>query len=435
MANRVIGAVQSWLRQTWADFVSSIDAGLLGAARFVGLLYGPIDRSLPVNQAWRKALTYRLAKHVGWRHALGSISYLLLMILVFTGVLLSFYYRPSVEEAYPSIQHIVSDVRFGWLLRDLHMWAASLIVITVMAHMGRVYFEAAYKPPRETNWTIGLLLLLVVLLFGATGYLLPWDQWAYWTVTEALEAIEAVPLVGSLIAEAAKGDVIASGATLSRFFAIHVIVLPWILLALITYHFTLLRRRGLAPPAGEEETSPKWRVSAVWTGAEPSNEGVRFFPHHLLRSFVVAVLVIAAALTLAILFPRPVGAPADPGIVPGELVSTWVPVDVSIALVRLIGPWGFALFTLMGLALAFLPLFDRGPERRWRKRPVATALGVTFFVLFVALWVIGRSIAASPSAPDPVDTEEVAEQTVDPAVAHEAITASRADGSGPEGGR
>jgi quinol-cytochrome oxidoreductase complex cytochrome b subunit len=321
-------------------------------------------------------------------------------------------------------------------MRDLHMWAANLIVIAVMAHMGRVYFEAAYKPPRETSWTVGLLLLLVVLLFGATGYLLPWDEWAYWTVTEALEAIETVPVVGALIAGAAKGDVIASGATLSRFFAIHVIVLPWILLALITYHFTLVRRRGLAPPAGEEEASPRWRVSAVWTGDEPPKEGIPFFPHHLLRSFVVAVLVVATALTLAILFPRPVGNPADPGIVPGELVSTWVPVDVSIALIRLLGAWGFALFSLLGLMLAFLPLFDRGPERRWRKRPVATAVGVTFFVLFVALWVVGRSIAASPSPrPVPTTTESMVEPHTATAVAQGAVTAPRADGSGSEGGR
>ncbi|MDH3459312.1 MAG: hypothetical protein OER90_20915, partial [Gemmatimonadota bacterium] len=141
---RIIPAIRTWLSQTWGDFVSSVDAGLLGMVRFVGLIYGPIDRRLPINEAWRKALQYRLPSHVGWRHMFGGISYLLLIILVMTGVLLALYYRPSVEEAYPSIQHIVSKVRFGWLIRDLHVWAASLIIIAVLAHMGRVFFEAAY---------------------------------------------------------------------------------------------------------------------------------------------------------------------------------------------------------------------------------------------------------------------------------------------------
>ncbi|MDH3459240.1 MAG: cytochrome b N-terminal domain-containing protein, partial [Gemmatimonadota bacterium] len=290
--------------------------------------------------------------------------------------------------------------RFGWLIRDLHVWAASLIIIAVLAHMGRVFFEAAYKPPRETNWTMGLILLGLVLLFGATGYLLPWDQWAYWTVTEVLDAVAAVPLVGAPLADAVKGDVIASGATLSRFFAIHVIVLPWATGAVVAYHFTLVRRRKLAPPVDQPEEQRHWRVSVAVgpnDAAEPEPaEGIPFYPNHLLRSFMVASTTVAIVFTLAILFPRPIGNPADPGVVPGELVSTWVPVDVSIALIRLIGPLGFALFTLMGLSLAFLPLFDRAPERRWRKRPVATALGVAFFTGFVALWIVGRAIGSVP---------------------------------------
>ncbi len=192
MLGRILKAVGAWLSQSWSDLKASTDTNLLSGIRFLGLLYGPIDRQLPIDQAVRKSLRYRLAPHVGWRHALGSITYLLFAVLVVTGVLLALYYHPSVQEAYPSIQHIVSEVPFGWLVRDVHVWSANLIVIVAMAHMARVFFDAAYKPPRETNWLIGLLLLVVVLGFGATGYLLPWDQWAYWTVTEVLRAVRGL---------------------------------------------------------------------------------------------------------------------------------------------------------------------------------------------------------------------------------------------------
>ncbi len=392
-----------WLTQFWGDVKASTDAGLLGAARFVGLLYGPIDRRLRIDQALRKALRYRLPAYVGWQHAFGGITYLLFMVLVVTGVLLAFYYRPSAEEAYPSVQHIVSRVSFGWLIRDLHVWSASLIVIAALAHMARVFFAGAYKPPRETNWLVGLLLLVVVLAFGATGYLLPWDQWAYWTVTEVLNALDRLPLL-NLIPAVVRGDVIVSGATLSRFFALHVIVLPWIALALLVYHFILVRRRGVAPPKG---------------GQPEQREGIPFFPNHLLRSFITSVMVLAVLMTVAAVFPRPVGVPADPSTIPEQLVSTWVPVDVSLALLRLAGPWGFVLFTLLGAALAVLPLFDRRPERRLRDRPMATALGVVFFVGFVAAWLAGRQIRSLPptdrsSPAASIETEAVSDTVLNP---------------------
>ena len=391
MIRRAYSATKTWFTQTGRDLKESADAGLLGSARFLGLLYGPIDRRLHIDQALKKALRYKLPKHAGWRHAPGGITYVLFMVLVVTGVLLALYYRPSVQEAYASVQHIVSNVSFGWLIRDLHVWAASLIVIAMMLHMARVLFEGAYKPPRETNWTIGLLLLFVVLGFGATGYLLPWDQWAYWTVTEVLVAVASFPIGGNLVAEALMGDVIVSGATLSRFFSIHVIVLPWASLALLAYHFTLVRRRGIAPPIDEEETK-------AGVGAE--DDGIPFWPDHLLRSFIVTVLVLAVTISLAALFPRPVGAPANPGGLPHELVSTWVPVDVSLALLRYLGIWGFVGFTLLGVSFALIPLFDRKPERHMRKRPVVVGVGLLFFVGFIALWLLGRQIGSLPPSAD-----------------------------------
>jgi len=393
MSGRFRRAMAQWATQFWADLKSSTDAGLLSIPRFLGLLYGPIDARLPIDQALRNALSYRLAPHVGWRHALGGIAYLLFIIQVVTGVLLSIHYRPSAQEAYPSIQHIVSQVTLGWLVRDLHTWSANLLVVVVLAHMARVFFDAAYKPPRETNWLVGVLLLFLVLAFGATGYLLPWDQWAYWTVTEALNAVARVPIVGGAAVGLLRGDPIVSGATLSRFFAAHVIVLPWMALALVAFHFTMVRRHGVAPPK---------RASGA------AGSGRRFFPNHLLRSFMVAVLVCAVLITAAVLWPRPVGDPANPAQLPEAVLSTWVVVDVSRAITHYLGPWGLAGFTLLGLGLALVPLFDRELERDLRRRPMITILGLTFFLTFAVAWVAGRQLRSVPHAQtlQPQATEE-----------------------------
>jgi quinol-cytochrome oxidoreductase complex cytochrome b subunit len=376
-----------WFRELWADLRESTDANLLGVPRFLGLLYGPIDPRLRIDEALRKALARRLPAHVTWRHAFGGLVYLLFMVLVVTGVLLAVYYRPSADEAYASVQHIATGIPLGWLVRDLHVWSASLIVLLGLIHMGRVFLDRAYGSPRETNWLAGVLLLFVILAFGATGYLLPWDQWAYWTVTELLAAVRAVPVLGPLTANLLTGDVAVSGATLSRYFALHVIVLPWVAFWLLALHFALVRKHGIAPPA---------------TGAAPTGEGVRFFPQHLLRSFTAAVLALAATATLAILFPRTIGPPANPYEVPDAIVLTWVPVSVSLALVRYLGTWGLAAFTLLGASLALVPVFEREASPPLRRRPLAAALAATFVAGFLAAWAAGQRIDTPSPDLEPV---------------------------------
>jgi len=372
-------AAAEWAADLWTDLKASTDAGVLGVARFLGLLYGPIDVRLPINEALRKSLGHRMAPHVSWRHALGGIAHLVFLLLVFTGVLLSIHYRPSVQEAYPSVQHIVTEVTFGWLMRDLHVWAANLIVFAIMAHMARVFFDAAYKPPRETSWLVGLALFFVVFAFGATGTLLPWDQGSYWTVSEALNGVANMPVLGGLAASLLRGDPIVSGATLSRFFAIHVIVLPWFAFALLVFHFAMVRRHGIAPPKHPPAE-----------GAE--HTGRRFFPSHALRSMSVVAVVCALMITLAVFWPRPVGDPANPAQAPAALHTTWVVADVSRALIHYLGAWGFVGFSLLGLGLAVVPLFDKSPERDLRRRPKVAALGLTFFAGFLVLWILGSRL-------------------------------------------
>ncbi|MBI4539576.1 MAG: cytochrome b N-terminal domain-containing protein [Gemmatimonadetes bacterium] len=361
------------------------DASLLGVPRFFGLLYGPIDEGLPLAAAWRAARARRLPAHVGWQHALGGITFFLFLLLVGTGVLLSFYYRPSVQEAYPSIQYLESEISFGWLVRNVHFWAANLVILAVLLHLLRALVTAAYKAPRETNWLLGLFLLVTLLAFGMTGYLLPWDQWAYWTTTHELAVLSRLPLIGAPLVALLQADELVSGATLSRFFAIHVILLPWIALALLSLHFQLVRKHGIALPVSG---------AAVLAG-EP------FYPHHMLRQLVVVLLIAGILVTLAALWPRPLSGPADPYSPAADLRALWFPAAIIRATTRYLGGWGLPAMLVLAIALAVLPLVDRSPERRPLKRPVATAGAAVLLAALAALWVAGYRLAGPAETPAP----------------------------------
>ncbi len=399
MANRVWTGVTGWLSRFWADLKASTDASLLGVLRFLGLIYGTIDTGGPIGQGFRAAMRRRLPAHIGARHALGGITYLLLVMLVVTGVLLSFYYRPSAEEAAHSVQYIVSGVRMGWLIRDLHVWSANLLVIAALAHLTRVFVDGTYKPPRETNWLAGTLLFFVVFAFGVTGYLLPWDQTSYWTVTEQLENLGRLPVIGGLVVELLRGDPVVSGATLSRFFAWHVIILPWMAMWLLLLHFAMIRKHGVAMPAETPDA--------------PERDGVRFFPDHLLRSFSVAAVVVAVTISAAVLFPRDVLETANPARPPASVGATWIMADVIRGLTFNLGAWGMMLFLAAGFALALLPVFDRSPERRLTHRRVAGSVAAVFLVGFLAAWLYGRSLRDSPprGAAPPVTLHQAPDTT------------------------
>jgi quinol-cytochrome oxidoreductase complex cytochrome b subunit len=392
MANGIRRTSQRLLRKSVElrdDVRESTDANLLAVLRVLGLLYGPIDRQARIDHAFQKSRAYRLAPHVGWRHALGGITYFLLMVLVASGVLMAFYYRPSVQEAYPSVQHIVSSIPFGWLVRDMHLWAASLVIVLVVLHLGRTFAEAAYKVPRQTNWTVGLLLLLVVLAFGASGYLLPWEQTGYWTVTEGLDTIDRVPILGGLVAELLRGDEAVSGATLSRFFALHVIILPWLLLGLVSLHFGLVRKHGVAP-------------LAYGTGADRE---VRFFPHHLMRILATAAVTLAVVISLAVLLPRSFGPAADPGLVPETMPTTWVAAAPWRGMVHYLGAFGPVLLLAIVILLLLLPLLDRSIEVDLRRRPLALTLGAVCLGVLVLASAAGYWLEREPPAEAAVTVE------------------------------
>ncbi len=183
-----------------------------------------------------------------WWYCLGGITAFLFVVQGVTGIMLAFYYKPSAAEAYNSILFIENEVRFGAAIRMIHHWAANGMIVMCIAHMLRVFIMGAYKNPRELNWVSGMALLLLTLVFGFTGYLLPWDQRAYWATTVGTDIAGSVPAIGNLILVFLRVGWDVSEATLGRFYGLHVIVTPLLTLAFMLAHFMMIRKLGVARP-------------------------------------------------------------------------------------------------------------------------------------------------------------------------------------------
>jgi quinol-cytochrome oxidoreductase complex cytochrome b subunit len=175
---------------------------------------------------------------------LGGLSFFLFILLTITGIFLMFYYTPSAETAYADIEALSTNVAFGSLVRNLHRWGAHLMVLSVFLHMSRVFYHGAYKPPREFNWVVGVVLLLLTLLLSFSGYLLPWDQLALWAVTVGTNMAGFVPVVGAQVKFALLAGVEVSAATLLRFYVLHVLAFPFILVIFLAVHFWRVRKDG-----------------------------------------------------------------------------------------------------------------------------------------------------------------------------------------------
>lgn len=179
---------------------------------------------------------------------LGGITLFLFGVQAVTGILLSIYYRPTPDQAYDSVLFIMNDVRFGWLIRSIHAWGANLMIIFCILHLLRVFFQGAYKPPREMTWVVGVFLLMLTLGFGFTGYLLPWDQRAFWATVVGSEIAGAIPVIGQSALTFVRGGPEITALTLSRFFGTHVLVLPVGLALLLAVHLIMVHQQGLADP-------------------------------------------------------------------------------------------------------------------------------------------------------------------------------------------
>jgi cytochrome b6 len=186
--------------------------------------------------------------HVNIFYCLGGITFTCFLVQVATGFAMTFYYRPTVTEAFDSVSYIMTDVNFGWLIRSIHRWSASMMVLSMILHVTRVYLTGGFKKPRELTWVTGVLLASVTVSFGVTGYSLPWDQVGYWACKIVTGVPDAIPVVGGLLVEVLRGGVSVGQSTLTRFYSAHTFVLPVVAVVLMLTHFLMIRKQGISGP-------------------------------------------------------------------------------------------------------------------------------------------------------------------------------------------
>ncbi len=358
-----------------------------------GRFFNWLDSRLRLRPIGKTLLDEPIPGGASWIYVFGSATLFLFALQAVTGMFLVIYYAPTPDHAYDSIRFIEEEVSSGAFVRGLHHWGASGMVVAIGLHMLQTFLYGAYKPPRELMWMAGVVLFLIVMAFAFTGYLLPWDQTAYWATQVGINMVGTVPLVGEFLMRVMRGGDQLGALTLSRFFAVHVLFLPAVIITLIAAHLFILRRVGPAGPWTDERAS---------LGREP------FYPRQVYMDAVVmlGVFVVVAALALAV--PIPLTDKADPSDTTFVPVPEWYFLFYYELLKYVHGPLEplatWILPTLFILILFFWPFIDRNPARNPIRRPAALAAGSLF--LLVVFSLLGISIK-----------NLYAVQRVDPAVA------------------
>jgi len=315
-------------------------------------------------------------KHSFWYY-IGGMALFLFMLQIASGILLLFYYRPSAEGAYESIQFLMGEVEFGWLIRSIHAWGANLMIFMALLHMFSVMLLKAYRAPRELTWMSGVGLLFVSMGLGFTGYLLPWNELAFFATRVGTEIPGVVPVVGPTIRTLLRGGEDVGGATLTRFYALHVSVLPALAFMLISLHVLLVQRHGMSVPPGVEV-----------------KRSIKFFPAFLMRDLVGWLAALAILAAMAAFLPAHLGVKADPfAPAPAGIKPEWyfmfmfqtlkyLPAHILGIEGELVGIAGFG---VLGGILLFVPFLDRPksidakPDKLWTYLTYAALLFI--FVL------------------------------------------------------
>jgi ubiquinol-cytochrome c reductase cytochrome b subunit len=326
--------------------------------RVIGGFVDWLDSRTGIRTARKHLLDEPMPAGVGWWFVTGSILLMLLAVQLITGVVLTFYYVPSPEFAYDSVRYIMERVTFGRVLRGLHFFGASFIVVAAVVHMLRVVALGSYKKPREVTWITGVVLLLVILAFALSGYLLPWDQKAYWATTVTINIAKSGPF-GEYVAGLMQGGTTLGSLTLLRWYAAHVFLLPGALIAFVVAHIYLMRRHGIS--------------GALKPVEGPSKP---FYPYHALKDTVAMAVVFALLVTFAVVFRPPLDAVADPTDANYVPRPEWYFLSLFQLLKYFPGPLEpLATMVIPGLVvglLFLLPFLDSRADRHPMKRPLVT---------------------------------------------------------------
>jgi quinol-cytochrome oxidoreductase complex cytochrome b subunit len=315
----------------------------------------------------------------------GGVSLFLFIIQVVTGILLLLYYKGSETLAYESIQFIMSKVPFGWLIRSIHSWAANLFILAVFIHMFSVYFEKAYRSPREITWLTGMVMLFLALGFGFSGYLLPWNELAFFATKVGTDIAGVLPVVGKPLLIFLRGGEDVTGATLSRFFGFHVAVLPGIFTVFLAIHLVLVQRQGMSEPIGHEEL------------VDADKKTMPFFPNFLLRDLLFWLIVLNILAILAVFFPWELGKKADAfASAPAGIKPEWyfmfmfqtlkfIPARVWLIDGEVLG---VLLFGIAGILWMFIPFWDRKSPKGEQNR-VVNYIGILAVMYIIVLTTLG----------------------------------------------
>ena len=338
------------------------------------------------------ATEYYASKNFNIWYVFGVLAFVVLFIQLLTGIFLTMNYKPSAADAFASVEYIMRDVEWGWLIRYMHSTGASFFFIVVFLHMFRAMLYGSYKKPRELIWLIGMGIFFVLMAEAFAGYLLPWGQMSYWGAQVIISLFGAIPFVGDAIVETIRGDYSISDITLNRFFALHVIVLPLVLVGLVFVHIVALHHVGSNNPDGIEIKENKDERGVPI-------DGVAFHPYHTSKDLVAIIIFLMIFCSVMFFAPEMGGyfleyanfEPANTTATPEHIAPVWY-FTPYYAILRAVPSklWGAILMGLAVLLPAFLPWLDRGRVKSIRYRGPIYKLALTLFVIsFVILGWLG----------------------------------------------
>lgn len=377
-------------------------------------LMGWIDDRFPATAMWEDHLAkYYAPKNFNFWYFFGSLAMLVLVNQILTGIWLTMSYNPTAEGAFASVEYIMRDVDYGWLLRYLHSTGASAFFVVIYLHMFRGMMYGSYRKPRELVWIFGMTIYLALMAEAFMGYLLPWGQMSYWGAQVIVSLFGAIPIIGPDLQQWIRGDFLISGITLNRFFALHVIALPIVILALVVLHIIALHEVGSNNPDGIEIKDKKDENGVPL-------DGIPFHPYYTVKDIVGVVVFMFVFLTVVFFFPEGGGylieapnfEPANALKTPAHIAPVWYFTPFYAILRAITFPllgldakfWGVV---AMGGAIAILfvlPWLDRSPVRSIRYKGRLSKIALLIFAIsFVVLGVLG----AIPTTPGRTLTAQI----------------------------
>jgi ubiquinol-cytochrome c reductase cytochrome b subunit len=352
-----------------------------------------IDDRFPFTETMKYHITeYYASKNFNWWYIFGVLAMVVLVMQLVTGIFLTMNYKPSAVEAFASVEYIMRDVEWGWLIRYMHSTGASFFFIIVYLHMFRAMLYGSYQKPRELIWLIGMLIFFVLMAEGFAGYLLPWGQMSYWGAQVIISLFGAIPFVGEALVEWIRGDYAISDITLNRFFAFHVILLPLILVALVFLHIVALHHVGSNNPDGVDIKKNKGPDGIPL-------DGIAFHPYHTTKD-LVGIVFFLMIFSGVVFFAPDMGGyflehanfePANMKATPEHNAPVWN-YTPYYAILRAVPDkfWGFVLFALSVVLPVFLPWLDRSRVKSIRYRGWIYKMALSVFVVsFVTLGWLG----------------------------------------------